>query len=72
MTAKKSGWLSIAEEHDPTTVHVIPVDDHVEHDDAGDECVCGPRTQYLENGGKVVTHGSLDGRELSEPDYVEE
>ena len=49
-----------------STVHVLPVNDLIEHDSEHfDECVCGPDVEYVE-GGKVVTHHSLDGRELLE------
>lgn len=54
-----------------STVHVEPINDLIEHDTSGQaECVCGPRTRPVkrEDGsvGWVVTHNSLDGRELSE------
>ena len=51
-------------------VHVYPVDDLVEHDLEGEDCVCGPTVEavFREDGsnGWVVKHNSLDGRELSE------
>lgn len=51
------------------TIHVLPLDDLIEHDsDHSDECICGPDTTYVEGGGKVITHHSLDGRELHEYD----
>ena len=46
--------------------HVYPVDDLIEHERQGDECICGPDVYYVE-GTKIVTHHSLDGRELAEP-----
>lgn len=46
-------------------VHVLPIDDLVEHEEEGDDCVCGPRVEFVE-GGKVVVHNSLDGRENHE------
>lgn len=53
--------------------HVVPVDDLIEHDtseEAGIDCVCGPRIEYLpteENGDAwVIVHNSLDGRERFE------
>lgn len=49
-----------------STQHVYPVNDLVEHELVDDECVCGPRVEFVE-GGKVVVHHSLDGREASEP-----
>lgn len=48
-------------------LHVLPVNDLIEHEDEGDECVCGPDVTFVE-GGKVITHHSLDGREGHEPD----
>jgi hypothetical protein len=52
------------------SVHVLPVDDHVEHT-KDDSCVCGPRVEpaFLDDGsnGWVVVHHSLDGREMNEP-----
>lgn len=56
---------------DPNTFHVVPINDLVEHDTTGGDCVCGPTTEPVvrEDGtiGWVVTHHSLDGRELREP-----
>jgi hypothetical protein len=49
-----------------TTVHVIPTDDLIEHETDGDDCVCGPTIEMTE-GGWLVTHHSLDGRERGEP-----
>lgn len=46
-------------------VHVYPIDDLVEHDTDGDDCVCGPDTEFVD-GGAVITHHSLDGREQHE------
>ena len=52
------------------TLHVVPVDDIVEHDTSGEaECVCGPDRELVrdEDGdGWLVKHHSLDGRELDE------
>lgn len=66
----KRDWLVIAEPNDPHTVHVVPRNDLVEHDDIGIDCICGPRTEHLTaNDGCdawLVTHHSLDGRELRE------
>lgn len=47
-------------------LHVVPVNDLVGHED-GEDCVCGPDTTFVE-GGKVITHHSLDGREEREQD----
>lgn len=47
------------------TVHTFPINDVVEHDtDNFDACICGPDVEYVEGGGKLVTHHSLDGREI--------
>lgn len=51
--------------------HVYPVDDLIEHlTDAGAFCPCGPTFEPVkrEDGsvGWVLTHHSLDGRELVE------
>ena len=43
-------------------VHVIPVGDLIGHDQEGDDCVCGPDVEFVE-GGVVIVHHSLDGRE---------
>lgn len=53
------------------TVHVVPVNDLVEHD-TNDDCACGPTSEavHRDDGsiGWLVTHHSLDGRELAEGD----
>lgn len=58
-----------------TTVHVFPVDDLVEHDTDGGDCVCGPTTEPVERNdgsmGWLVVHHSLDGRELHEQPTTE-
>ena len=48
-----------------STQHVYPVNDLVEHELEGDDCACGPTVEFVE-GGEVVVHHSLDGREASE------
>jgi hypothetical protein len=51
------------------TVHVLPVNDLVEHDSEGTDCVCGPRVARVETDdgdGWIVIHHSLDGRERDE------
>lgn len=53
------------------TMHVYPVEDLIEHDvENGDACVCGPRTGPVKRDDGsiawIVTHHSLDGRELAE------
>lgn len=51
-------------------VHVLPVHDLIEHDESGDDCVCGPRAEtVLRDDGSIgwlIVHHSLDGRELAE------
>jgi hypothetical protein len=54
------------------TVHVMPVEDIVDHHES-QECLCGPRIEWLDpdtgepyEDGPVVIHNSLDGRELRE------
>ncbi len=53
-----------------TVLHVLPVDDLIEHEEAGDECPCGVDVEYCiaPNGTmrRLVLHHSLDGRELTE------
>lgn len=53
-------------------VNVIPDGDLLPHQ-FSDDCVCGPRTEavFRDDGsnGWMFVHSSLDGRELSEPDY---
>lgn len=49
-----------------TTLHVVPLFDLIEHEEAGTDCPCGPSLEYLigEAGtGTLITHFSLDGRE---------
>ena len=49
--------------------HVQPVNDLIEHEDS-DDCPCGPVVEPVprDDGsmGWIVTHHSLDGRELKE------
>lgn len=55
---------------DPSIVHTFPVNDLVGHDtDNFDACVCGPDVEFVEGGGRLVVHHSLDGRELHEEDH---
>lgn len=48
---------------------VVPIDDLIAHEDS-EECPCGPELQPVERGdgsiGWVLSHHSLDGRELYE------
>lgn len=51
-----------------STVHIVPVDDLIEHDTstAEPDCVCGPRVHPVEandHGMNWAVHSSLDGRE---------
>lgn len=52
------------------TVHVFPLDDLIDHDLDGGDCPCGPTDIPVERDdgsfGWVVSHHSLDGRELHE------
>jgi hypothetical protein len=50
------------------TIHVVPIDDLVEHELSGLECVCGPDAELLDSGDWLVSHHSLDGREQYEPE----
>lgn len=53
-----------------STVHVYPNNDLIDHDTDGGDCVCGPTVEPVprDDGsmGWLVTHHSLDGRELRE------
>jgi hypothetical protein len=57
-----------------TTLHVLPIDDLIEHEDVGAGCICGPKERPVkaDDGAVnwVVVHNSLDGRELHEGDYT--
>lgn len=44
-------------------VHVHPLDDVIEHDLDGTKCPCGVTVEQT-RGVPLVTHHSLDGREL--------
>jgi hypothetical protein len=57
------------DEFQTTVSHVIPINDLIEHDRTGGvlcDCVCGPDVEFVEGGGIVVIHHSLDGREQDE------
>ena len=49
-------------------VHVIPVNDAIEHE-TWSECWCQP-TREEHNGGVLYIHHSADGREADEPDAL--
>lgn len=55
------------------TVHVEPINDLIDHDTNGGDCICGPATEaaFRDDGsnGWVVVHHSLDGREHGDPDH---
>jgi hypothetical protein len=57
------GWEAI--------LHIRPVADQIEHE-WSEECVCGPKVETTKSGVVMVTHDSLDGRELEEPDWKPE
>lgn len=52
------------------TLHVVPVDDLIEHDVSGEPCVCGDTLELFVGTagatGSMRTHFSLDGREFGE------
>lgn len=58
-------WHVDTEVQPDGTVHVWPDDDPVEHDLTGIGCVCGPAVEVWTNA-VLVSHASLDGRELTE------
>lgn len=57
---------------DDFTAHAVPLDDVILHSFTTD-CSCGPTPRPTPRGdgsqGWVISHHSLDGRELTEPDY---
>ena len=63
-------WSALAPQNIAEPLHVVPVDDLIEHDTFTTDCICGPRIEIVEVGAPlVIVHNSLDGRELDEPDY---
>ena len=54
-------------------IHVVPVDDLIEHITDGEDCPCGPVTEPVEREdgsmGWLVVHNALDGREHDEEDH---
>lgn len=52
-----------------TTLHVLPVDDLIDHADS-DDCICGPTIEPIQHDDGtidwLVVHHSLDGRENHE------
>lgn len=62
---KRERWKDVT--HDGMrTVHVVPVGDLKRHVERGAACWCNPTVQTFDGGGRLVTHNSLDGRELIE------
>ena len=57
------------------TIHVVPLGDLIEHITDGTDCLCGPSIEYLGEGGDgdawLISHHSLDGRELEEDDEID-
>lgn len=57
-------------EPNPDVVHCLPVNDLIEHEEIGDECVCGPVVEPVPRPdgsyGWLISHNSLDGREIKE------
>jgi len=53
-----------------STIHTYPVNDLISHDTDGSDCLCGPETEAVpaDDGsfGWLISHHSLDGRELQE------
>jgi hypothetical protein len=51
-------------------LHIVPVDDIIEHVvDVDEECICGPRMDLVEGQADWLwVHNSLDGREFEEAD----
>jgi hypothetical protein len=54
-----------------TDLHVVPVDDLIEHDTSiSGSCACGPTDKPVKrddgSAGWIAVHHSLDGRELDE------
>lgn len=60
-----AAWEAVKIAH---LVHVLPLDDLITHD--SDDCPCGPIHEPVKRDdggiGWVITHHSLDGRELTE------
>ena len=59
------------------SIHVLPIDDVVVHDEVGTDCICGPDVEWADpetgetySDGPIVVHHSLDGRERFEDDVA--
>ena len=57
-----------------TTLHVLPINDLIDHTDSED-CICGPTIESIQHDDGttdwIITHHSLDGRENHENDEAE-
>lgn len=66
-------WLTVPLDDD--TIHTVPMRDLIVHQPT-DDCICGPATEAYKcdcGCGTItwlINHHSLDGRELTEPDYT--
>lgn len=64
----RGDWLALC--ITPSLVHVYPDSDLITHDIGPGGCICGPEVTSVDRAdgakGQVVTHASLDGRELTE------
>lgn len=58
-------WKDVTHD-DMRTVHVVPIGDLKRHRERWATCWCNPRVETFEGGGVLVTHNSMDGRELVE------
>lgn len=51
-------------------LHVIPINDLIDHDTDSEDCVCGPEVEPVEREdgsfAYLIVHHSLDGRESRE------
>lgn len=52
---------------EPEDLHVIPINDWIEHPCAV-SCACRPQIIDCLDGGRLIVHNSADGREHSEPE----
>jgi hypothetical protein len=55
-------WAAYDCRADGKGVHLIPVDDWIEHE-FSTTCVCRPKLDADEDGGMIVTHSAVDERE---------
>jgi hypothetical protein len=61
--SRETQWANV--EYPADVYHVIPVADLKDHED-GFFCWCKPSVKRYSDGGAMVTHNSLDGREFYE------